>query len=474
MLDFSKLIRWLSRTEKPATDTEIAAKERRQFQRIDLGDCHAFINEEGPFSIENLSFSGLRLNLKNWSGIDSLQKSDLLSCRLQLSEVQIIIELQTKNIFLPFVGFSFHQTNTAEAAIISDFLKPRIIGFSMREIDGAKLRSEHPDLKMRWFQGDDGTQIFLWQTKDGENKIQEFYFLDYVVSWNINETGIKTGAIKKEKRGGYGRISHDSVVFFKVPSYRALKLGRVILESANLPAETVDNLVKEILEEEKRLYHRYIIKDGNIVFSLHDKPEMKISVVNLSTTGMALLADEHFNPSPGTEINGTLQLMSERVNLNIKIIYQRNNIIGAAIDDTSSNTTRNLEKFLVPRLLAQYLENVPPPAEKPAYAPASARSYLFTGLHNTHILALIDSANGELICGRIAFMDRAISARRSKVSELHCPEGLIFPGDWDTDTNAIKAAENVSPEVIRLCLEILAAASIPDELLKAWQQVLKE
>lgn len=473
MLDFSKLIKWLSRTEKREADTAVATREKRRFQRIDLGGCHAFIGEEGPFSVENLSFGGLRLNLKNWSDIGSIQKSDLLSCRLQLCEVQIIVELQIKNIFSPFVGFSFHQIQATEAAIISDFLKPRIIGFSMREIDGAKLRSEHPDLKMRWFQGDDGTQIFLWQTKDGENRIQEFYFLDYVVSWNKNEAGIKTGTIKSKKGGSYGRISHDSVVFFRVPSYRALKLGRVILESACLPAEAIDNLVKEILAEEKRLYHRYIIKEGNIVFSPHDQPELKISVVNLSTTGIALLVDENFSPKPGTEIHGTLQLMSERVNLNVGLIYRRNSIIGGSIRETTTHAAVTLEKFLAPRLLAQYLENVPPPAEMPAYAPPSARSYLFTGLHNTHILALIDSANGKLVCGRIAFMDRAISVRRNKISELHCPEGLIFPGDWETDISMIRAAESVSPEVVELCREIIAAAAIPEELLKAWQQALK-
>ena len=50
--------------------------------------------------------------------------------------------------------------------------------------------------------GDDNVQVYLWQTLDGEIVKEEFYFLDYVVSWDREADTLTTARLKGYPRGG--------------------------------------------------------------------------------------------------------------------------------------------------------------------------------------------------------------------------------------------------------------------------------
>jgi hypothetical protein len=154
--------------------------------------------------------------------------------------------------------------------------------------------------------------------------------------------------------------------------------------------------------------------------------------------------------------------------------YQHAQILGGRLKTQDVAGQSQLEEFLAPRLLAQYLEEVPAPPERPPYAPATARCYLYTGLHNTHLLSLI-TCGKELYSGRIAFMDRALKFHNNSLTELRCPEGLIFPGDWELEPAIVQPQAKVDTMTMQICREMIENADqIEQEVKQAWIAVLSE
>ncbi|GAB1351595.1 hypothetical protein MASR1M12_03250 [Erysipelotrichia bacterium] len=470
MFNIKKLVDWLSGTGEEINQPQGGAEERRRFQRLHLENCRYFIGNEGPFSVSNLSYGGFRVDLSSWSEINSLQHGQEIAGFLHLHQIQLECRVEIRNIFGRLAGCSFVGLTSLQARIVSEFLKPRILGLSLREIDSAKLKNDDPELKMRWFQGEDGVQIFLWQTVEGAAVRQEFYFLDYFMAWQGSEGSLQTGKVKPENRSGFGRISPDSVVFFRIPPYRALKMGRTILECSKLPESAREKLLNEISGEEKRLFHRFIVKNEHIFF----KPagsDTELAILNISLKGIALLKPSETCVPDSHCCPGEVITAKQSIKVIFFPAYTHDNILGGIIKPASDADQNNLEHFLAPRLLAQYLEEVAAPLEIPTLAPAGARIYLYTGLHNTHILSLV-TPDGELHNGRIAFMDRALTCRRGRMQEIHCPSGLIFPAEWEPENTRGTIAPD--PGTLAICREMVVNAEIAPEVKKAWLRHLDQ
>lgn len=473
MLNLKRLVDWLSGTGQEVVKPQADAEERRRFQRLQFGDCLINIGDAGPFSVTNLSYGGFRVDLSSWNGLSGLKTGSTIDCCLKMQNVQMVCQIIVRNLFKTFAGCAFAGLTPTQSRIVSEFIKPRVIGLSLREIDTAKLKNDNPELQMRWFQGDDGAQVFLWQTVDGENIMQEFYFLDYFMRWEKATDGLLTGKIGVESRSNFGRISPDSVAFFRIPPHRALKLGRIILECSKLPPEARDKMLLEIASEEKRLFHRFIVKDAGVVFIVESSPDQAFPVLNISLNGMALFRTGNAKINDGDQVNGFLKIGNDSIKGLFKPAYTHENILGGSLIIAEHNDLTRFAAFLAPRLLAQYLEEAPAPAELPAFAPAGARTYLYTGLHNTHILSLIDNG-GKLLNGRIAFMDQAVTWRRGTLMEYHCPEGLIFPGEWELESAAVQTITNVEPVTVHICREMTDTADLAPEVKKAWLEVLSK
>ncbi len=464
MLNLKKLVAWLSGTGEEKSQVQTAGEERRRFQRLHLENCRYFIGSEGPFAVSNLSYGGFRVDLSGWSEIDTLQRGQVINGALHLQQIQLECRIEIKNIFGNLAGCAFVDLSHSQSRVVSEFLKPRILGLSLREIDSARLKNDDPELKMRWFQGEDGVQVFLWQTLEGDTVRQEFYFLDYFMAWQDTAGGLQTGRVKQESRSGFGRISPDSVVFFRIPPYRALKMGRTILECSKLPESAREKLLNEISGEEKRLFHRFIVKNEQVFFN-HPESGARFSILNISLNGIALLKPAEASVPSSDSWQGELIAEKQSIKAMFFPAYTHDNILGGKIKPLSDADQRNLEQFLAPRLLAQYLEEIPAPLEIPALAPAGARAYLYTGLHNTHILSLI-TPDGQLNNGRIAFMDRALTCRRGKMQEIRCPDGLIFPAEWEPEN----ARETFvpDPDTLAICREMIVNAEVAPEVRTAW------
>lgn len=472
MLDFAKLISWLSGTGSSPVPEPANAADRRRFQRLNLDNSRVFIENSGPFAILNLSYGGIRLDLKGYEKLAGIETGQRLLCDIFLENVLISNRVVVRNIAGSLIGCAFSDLSVTESRILKDFIKPRMIGHSLREIESAKIRNDTPELRLRWFQGENNTQVFLWQSLDGENVMQEFYFLDYFISWEKDEPGIKTGMIKESERNRFGRLTPESIAFFKVPSYRALKLGQTILAFSRLPSEAKERLVEEIASEEKRLYHRYVIRENEVYFCPETETHLQIPVINLSLSGIAMLNHIEFKARKSVPVAGRLQLEQKAIKATFTPVYIESQFCGGSLE-TDEEDRESFSEFLAPRLLAQYLEKVPVPVETPFFAAPGSTNTLYAGLHNTHILTLI-SPEGKLLAGRIAFMDIFIRFFQKTLFEHRCSEGIIFPGDWEIPAMLLKSEAVISSASAHFCSELLSHSSLPAEIKNAWLEVLKQ
>jgi hypothetical protein len=448
-----------------------AKRERRRFQRLDLSNCRIYVGEEGPFLLLNLSYGGMRFDLKGYSKIETLKQGDQLNCDIHLENVLLNNKVVIRNLSETLAGCSFSNLSITESRVLQDFIKPRIIGFSLAEIESSGLKYDTDELKLRWFAGDDGTQVILWQDVDGKTVRQEFYFLDYFMSFNDGSGGLKTGRVKAGMSRGFGRISTDSIAFFQIPSYRALKLGKTILNFSKLPEEAKIRFLQEIASEEKRLYHRYVIK-GKPVFFVSDKYNARIPVLNLSLQGMALLKNHEAEFALEEDNEGNLILPETEIRVVFSKIYQDSQIIGGKLICKSESDRTRFDQFLAPRLLAQYFEKAPVPVEPPEFSSPGAVGSLFSGLHNTHILSLIDKSN-TLILGRIAFMDTVLQIKNRKLYLFNCSSGIVFPGDWEVAARLVVNRRIPDENSIRFCVEMLEHFELDLQVRQAWLNLLK-
>lgn len=470
MLDIARLVDWLSGTGKKTEPSLPSHSERRQFERLPLQDCCIYLNSAGPFPLLNLSFGGMCVDLKTFEKLAELSVGQQINCDIFLENILINNRIMIRNLENGMAGCAFSKLSATEARVLNDFLKPRILGFSLREIDYARLKNEDKDLRMRWFQGKDNTQIFLWQTMSGENVKQEFYFLDYFIGWKKNGQEIKTGIIKENSRKSFGRLSPESIAFFNMPSYRALKLGRTILSSSSLPDEAKEHLFKSIAREEKRLYHRYVIKNNEVCFAPDSQENLLVPVLNLSLNGIALLTTPEFRFNLEKPISGILQLATRQIRVLFKPTYEESHFCGGSLEGDEEAMDK-FSEYLAPRLLAQYLEKVPAPIESPYKKDLSASASLFTGLHNTHVLSLVGKTT-KLLEGRIVFMDNVLRYHCRKLTFHKCSDGIIFPGDWDMPSQILQKENDLDETTRSFCKELLENSQLEDETKEAWLEVL--
>ncbi len=485
-MGFQDLLNWITGRRPPVEPTPApgAARERRRFQRIDLSDGVLTVDEAGPFPVTNLSYGGLRFDLKGTDQPPAFPAGRVFAARVTLFQSQMTVSLKVCNVLGTLVGCSFENLSPVHSRLIGDFLKPRIIGASLQEINASALQNREPGLRLRWFQGDDGAQVFLWQTLEGEAVKQEYYFLDYVITWDNRQRVLQTGKMRTEAgKAGYGRIDPSAVAFFQVPSHRALKMGKVILENSSLPPEVRDPMLNGIVREERRLYQRYVLRktDAGLRFFPGTAREGALPVANLSFNGLAVaLPEENLRQGlvRGQILEGELQIGDRFLPVRVVLAYVTPQVAGGFMKVLDEAQGEVLAAYLAPRLLGQALEEMPAPVDETPFAPAGARSYLFVGLHNPHLLTMVAPGLGgssgapRLVHGRIAFMDKVLSWERSALAAYTCPCGVVFPRDWDLPPDLVERLPAVPADLVEMCRLMVEAAPLPEEVKAVWGKAL--
>ena len=69
-------------------------------------------------------------------------------------------------------------------------------------------------------------------------------------------------------------------------------------------------------------------------------------------------------------------------------------------------------------------------------------------------------------------MDRALTCRRGRMQEIHCPSGLIFPAEWEPENTRGTIAPD--PGTLAICREMVVNAEIAPEVKKAWLRHLDQ
>ena len=518
-MNFRDLLSWFSgkTEEKTAPPEPTTGEERRQYFRLNLTDAWLTFGNAGPLKVVNISYGGLRFLLTPETLSLKPKLGDLLEVTVDLGQMRFQTKITIRYLEDLEVGCAFAALNPAHAQVVGDYLRPRLLGNSLHEISSKSVFTDDTRLRLRWFQGEEETQVFLWETMEGEVVKQEFYFLHYMLKLETATNVLQTARLRSTgAKSGFGRIDQSAVVFFQVPPPRALRMGRVILESANLPEVSRNALLNAIAREERRLYARYLPQASQALRFVPAGQEGKaLMVANLSLLGIALLLPEtgsvsdaatSTTPSPATgpagavaapagpatpatpatpapagppaaepwdgpSMEGDLHLGEMVIRVKVETVYRLSHILGGRLIGISEADSERLGSYLAPRLLGQAFEELPPPSEEFTFAPSGARAWLYVGFHNTHLLALVAPEN-KLVAGRIAFMDQVLSFERGKLCAYKVANGVILPNEWEVPAETVVRSSEVPADLLKMCREMVANARLSEEVRQAWLKVL--
>jgi len=468
------MMNWILGRPSPAAPTETAPKkaEHRISPRLSYSDGVVQIMGVGEFPLVDLAQGGLSLKTRDHPILANPQPGMLLPSKVRLGSVFFETDLRVCSFRADEIGCAFGTMPAGHSRILNDFLKPRMLGTSLREI-----RATEDNL--RWFQGDEEAQILFWSKPGGGFDKADFYFMDYVISFDGNDSSLRTGFVRTPFLGGgsHGVPGQGTIVYNETPSYRALRLGHIIFEHGSLPEDIYLQLGSIMYREEKCTFSRVILgeNDRNITFEFSDESgPVVLRVASLCSTAIsALLPDAAVKRKipQGTLLNGMLHLPDRVLPATFKVVFQHDFLLGGGLKLQQASDAECFASFLTPRLLGKSLELVAPPAEVKPFAPNESRTSLHVGIHNTHLLSLIIHPD-RLLYGRLVFSDRIILWDKNTLSAFSCPQGLIFPSDWDIITNSREKIPHDDPVLLTTVREILQSARISQEVLKAWEAIL--
>lgn len=467
------MMNWvLGRETIPVPVEKVPQSERRVSPRLNYSDGVVEIIGAGEFPLIDLAQGGLAICTKEHPGLADLKPGMLLPAKILLGSVFLETDLKICSANDHKIGCAFGNMPAGHYRVMNDFLKPRMLGASLREI-----RSRETGL--RSFQGDDETQILFWARPEGGFDKAEFYFLDYIICFDGKTNSLRTGFTPNQFQGGrnHGIALPGTHSFHETPSYRALKFGHRIFESASLPEDIYLTLAGIMYREEKCSFSRVLLgeKDRNITFEFTNASQtLSLRVISLCSTAISVVLPDdstHEKIPQGTILNGILRLPDQAMPAVFKVVYQHDFLIGGGLKLQQEKDRDIFSSFLLPRLLGKSLELIDSPAETMPFAPRGSRVSLSVGIHNTHLLSLLMPPD-KLLYGRLVFSDRIIIWDKESLAAFECPLGFVFPSDWDTALNNRDRLPHDDPVLIYTVKEILQSARLPEDVLKAWENVL--
>ncbi|PKL43342.1 MAG: hypothetical protein CVV41_09795 [Candidatus Riflebacteria bacterium HGW-Riflebacteria-1] len=474
-MNFNQMMNWILGRPSPELPTASLPQqeERRISPRLNYADGVVQVLGVGDFPLVDLAQGGLSLNTRDHPILANPQSGMLLPAKICLGSVFFETDLRVCSLRHNEIGCAFGSMPAGHSRVLNDFLKPRTLGTSIREIRATEAN-------LRWFQGNEETQIYFWSKPEGGLDKADFYFMDYLISFDGKDNSLKTGFVRTPfwSGGGRGLPEEGTIAYHETPSYRALKLGHIIFEHASLPEDIYLNLASIMYREEKCTFSRVILgeKDRNITFEFSDESgPVVLRVASLCSTAIsALLPDATVKRKipQGTLLNGALRLPDRVISATFKVVFQHDFLLGGGLKLQNPEDAECFASFLTPRILGKSLESIAAPAETKPFAPHGSWTSLYVGIHNTHLLSLVMRFDSSLLYGRLVFSDRVILWDKSALSAFSCPQGIIFPSDWDIVTSNREKITHDDPALLTTIREILQSARISQEVRNAWEGIL--
>ncbi|MBI4577996.1 MAG: hypothetical protein HY722_17175 [Planctomycetes bacterium] len=473
---FRRLLDWIAGKEETQVPAAKTRGERRLFRRVGIEGATVLLEGQGPYAVTDLSYGGLRAS----TGESSLPPEAVVEGVLQVGLTRFRVPLTVRNHGEGRTGFGFDHRAPGTTRAISDYLRPAIVGASLREVTAVPFLPPTPQTRVRWFQGDEGTQVFVLEDLAGRVLQSELHFLDYLVLWEEGPRRLRVGRLQRgTSRPGLGRVDPATVDYFQVPPFKALRAAHRILDACALPGEVRDPLLAGLGMELKRLQHRYLLRGREAVVALvpEARPGLSLRVVNLSLSGVAVLLDG-LSPADlewvrGEEVlEARLAVEGRAMAVRFRPAWFQAQVMGGPLEFAQEQEADRLAVYLAPRLLGQVLEEDTAPPPSLLGAMHGLRVHLYVGIHNTHVLAGVDPG-GRLRKGRIAFMDQVVIHDAAGLRSYVNPHELVLPFEDDPPLHRMEVREQVDPMLKVMVRTLLCSTeTMAEEPRRAWLEAL--
>ena len=204
-------------------------------------------NQGHAFEVDNISFNGMQLTLKNGKHghkIDDLLKGTL-SWRGDTLKVQGVIKWISKG----RLGVSFDSKKKQKKGL-ARFLSVDKIVAGMRAVHRINMDLDLPTDLKSWLRADGPVEIFVWQHKDGHISHFQFVLTDCFVEWRDGR-GIRTGSIL-ELRDKETPLSKEDEFTFKmdgqIEKSKVSTAQKIVerLTAKHLDSDTLDFLKRKL------------------------------------------------------------------------------------------------------------------------------------------------------------------------------------------------------------------------------------
>lgn len=230
--------------------------ERRKSHRINIDPrdrVHvSLLIPEGPqegttvmAQVKDMSEIGFRLGLPEREWYEKVGLDQVMSANVEVDGFAIPMLVQVaRKLERAEIGVQFKAPYPKELSKLVEFLEPKYLGLSLREIDQKALR-ESDKGKLRWFQGLGETNLFCW-FQDDMDHIQHFQlsFQGKILDWQDGSTA-KTGVI--EEGESIVKWKEADLINFDEPSnINTLKCAAEIINAAKIGEELKRKIIIRI------------------------------------------------------------------------------------------------------------------------------------------------------------------------------------------------------------------------------------
>jgi hypothetical protein len=123
----------------------------------------------------------------------------------------------------------------------------RTMGGTLREIDPSTLQSDPDEGAVRWFLGDNGTEIFAWAHAGGPPHHIQLVFARVSVEWN-RKTGLTTGTFNAGSATAGGRYDPYLLTVGRQVDPEVCRAALRLLSSTGIDANVVQPLFRALEE----------------------------------------------------------------------------------------------------------------------------------------------------------------------------------------------------------------------------------
>ncbi len=121
------------------------------------------------------------------------------------------------------------------------------MGGTLREIDPSTLQSDPEEGAVRWFLGDNGTEIFAWTHGDGPPHHIQLVFARVSVEWN-QKTGLLTGTFNASSATSGGRYDPYLLTVGRQVDPEVCRAALRLLSAATIDSQVVRPLARALEE----------------------------------------------------------------------------------------------------------------------------------------------------------------------------------------------------------------------------------